>query len=300
MATNIKYLKENNLYEAHKHFMRLCETYATPIPEEYMLGEDDDQEQDPMAGGADPMAGGPDAGMGGDPNAAGGAPGGDMGGDMGADPMAGGPDAGMGGDPMAGGDMGGAPGGDMGGGDMGADPMAGGPDAGMGDDPMAGGDIPPMDDAGMDDGSTIDIDGLTKAQERLNVKQNQVGRDMSKIDQRMIDLMGAVEKLTSALDANNSEIETLKAEFEKRNPTQTEKLNLRSLDSYPFNVKPTDYWAEKNKQGGYEAYSDNNEPTTKEYVITNDDVDDVTSDIADTFFNIDDDDIQTLDKIFRY
>ena len=265
MATNIKYLKENNLYEAHKHFMRLCETYATPIPEEYMLGEDDDQEQDPMAGGADPMAGGQDAGMGGDPNAAGG-----------------------------------APGGDMGGGDMGADPMAGGPDAGMGGDPMAGGDMPPMDDAGMDDGSTIDIDGLTKAQERLNVKQNQVGRDMSKIDQRMIDLMGAVEKLTNALDANNSEIETLKAEFEKRNPTQTEKLNLRSLDSYPFNVKPTDYWAEKNKQGGYEAYSDNNEPTTKEYVITNDDVDDVTSDIADTFFNIDDDDIQTLDKIFRY
>lgn len=291
MATNIKYLKENNLYEAHKHFMRLCETYGT-LPEDSIFGEDDDQEQDPMAGGADP-----NAGMGGDPGM-GGAPGGDMGGDQ----MAGGD---MGGDPnAAGGDMGDGMdpgmGGDMAGDNMGEDPMAGG-DMGAGMDPGMDPGMPPMDDADMsaDDGSTIDIDGLTKAQERLNVKQNQVGRDMSKIDQRMMDLMGAVEKLTNALDANNSEIETLKAEFEKRNPTQTEKLNLRSLDSYPFNVKPTDYWAEKNKQGGYEAYSDNSEPTTKEYVITNDDVDDVTSDIADTFFNVDDDDIQTLDKIFR-
>ena len=91
----------------------------------------------------------------------------------------------------------------------------------------------------------------------------------------------------------------MKAEFEKRNPTQTEKLNLRSLDSYPFNVKPTDYWDEKAKQGGYEAYSDNEEPTTQEYVITNDDVDNPAKDIADTFFKINDDDIQTLDKLFN-
>ena len=35
MATNIKYLKENNLYEAHKHFMRLSEAYIpTVLPEE--------------------------------------------------------------------------------------------------------------------------------------------------------------------------------------------------------------------------------------------------------------------------
>jgi hypothetical protein len=70
------------------------------------------------------------------------------------------------------------------------------------------------------------------------------------------------------------------------------------LDSYPFNVKPTDYWADKAAQGGYEAISDNDKPTTQEYVITNDDVDNPAKDIADTFFKIDDDDIQTLDKLF--
>ncbi len=288
MATNIQYLKENNLLEAHKHFLRLCEGYM-PLPEDSVIDEDGDQEQDqdPMAGG-DPNMGGGDPNMGADPGMAGGDP--NM---AGGDPGMGGGDPGMaGGDPGMGDDAG------MGA-DPGMDPSMGG-DAGM--DPGMDAGMPPMDDSGMgmDDGSTIDIDGLTKAQERLNVKQNQVGRDLSKVDQRMMTLMDTIEKLTSALDANNAEIENLKAEFEKRNPTQTEKLNLRSLDSYPFNVKPTDYWAEKNKQGGYEAYADNSESPTKEYTITNDDVDNISSDIADTFFKVDDDDIQTLDKIFRY
>ena len=105
--------------------------------------------------------------------------------------------------------------------------------------------------------------------------------------------------MQTALDNNNSEIEALKGEFEKRNPTQTEKLNLRSLDSYPFNQKPNEYWEKKNQEGGYTAYGDNQEPTTKEYVITNNDVDNPSADVSDTFFKIDDDDIQTLDKLFN-
>jgi hypothetical protein len=97
--TNIKYLKENNLFEAHQHFMQLCEAFPFEMDE---AGDDPNAQQDP--------------------NAMGGAPGGDPmgGGAPGADPMGGGA---PGGDPMAGGP------------DAGADPMAGG----MGDDPMAGG-----------------------------------------------------------------------------------------------------------------------------------------------------------------
>ena len=152
---------------------------------------------------------------------------------------------------------------------------------------------------GQDDSDTIDIDGLTRAQDKLNIKQNHVGRDLSKVDTKIKTLIDTIQNLQDKLDANNSEIESLKSEFEKRNPTQTEKLNLRSLDSYPFNVKPNEYWENKARQGGYDAYSDNDEPTSKEYVITNNDVDNPTRDIADTFFKIDDDDIQTLDKLFK-
>ena len=176
------------------------------------------------------------------------------------------------------------------GGDMSQDPNA------MGVDPSAmGGD----ESEGQDDGDTIDIDGLTRAQDKLNVKQNHIGMDLSKVDTKIKTLIDTIQNLQDKLDANNSEIESLKSEFEKRNPTQTEKLNLRSLDSYPFNVKPNEYWEKKARQGGYDTYSDNDEPTSKEYVITNNDVDNPTRDVADTFFKIDDDDIQTMDKLFK-
>jgi hypothetical protein len=282
MATNVKYLKENNLFEAHEHFMRLSEAYIpTVLPEEEIDEEGEDMQdpnamdgQDPNAmGGADPMGGG---GMPQDPNAMGGQDPNAMGGGM-NDPMAGDPNATGGADPNAMGDT---------------DPMA---DMDM-NDPMG---EDPMGEEPEDDGETIDIDGLTKAQDKLNVKQNHIGRDLSKVDTRIDTLIDTINNLLSKVDSNNSEIESLKAEFEKRNPTQTEKLNLRSLDSYPFNVKPNEFWAEKAKQGGYEAYADNDEPTTKEYVITNDDVDNPSDDIANTFFKIDDDDIQTLEKMFN-
>ena len=276
--TNIKYLKKNNLFEAHQHFLKLSEAYIPSFPEEDMKEADDEQGMEDQAG------------LGGDAQQAQ---------DMGD------PSMGMDGSQ-----------GQMGGGMMpqdGGDAMQGAPQDGMGDpmqDQGVDSSLPPSqeepmdtdsmgDDGEKDDGDTIDINGLTKAQDKLNIKQNHVGRDLSKVDTKIKDLIDTIQSLRDKLDANNSEIESLKSEFEKRNPTQTEKLNLRSLDSYPFNVKPSDYWAEKAKQGGYEAYGDNDEPTSKEYVITNDDVDNPSRDVADTFFKIDDDDIQTLDKLFK-
>ena len=279
--TNIKYLKENNLLSAHEHFMKLSESYVPNFPEEEVDEADDQGAQDPNAMGSDPsqdpsaMGGDPSA-IGGDPSAMGGDPSA-MGNDMAQDPSMGADPSAMGGDPSMGNDMT-------------QDPSA------MGVDPSAmGGD----ESEGQDDGDTIDIDGLTRAQDKLNVKQNHVGMDLSKVDTKIKTLIDTIQNLQDKLDANNSEIESLKSEFEKRNPTQTEKLNLRSLDSYPFNVKPNEYWEKKARQGGYDTYSDNDEPTSKEYVITNNDVDNPTRDVADTFFKIDDDDIQTMDKLFK-
>ena len=276
--TNIKYLKKNNLFEAHQHFLKLSEAYVPSFPEEDMNEADDEQgmeDQAQLGGDAQQAQDMGDPSMGMDDSQ------GQMGGGMmpqdGGDAMQGAPQDGMG-DPMQ---------------DQGVDSsLPPSQEEPMGTDSMG-------DDGEKDDGDTIDINGLTKAQDKLNIKQNHVGRDLSKVDTKIKDLIDTIQSLRDKLDANNSEIESLKSEFEKRNPTQTEKLNLRSLDSYPFNVKPSDYWAEKAKQGGYEAYGDNDEPTSKEYVITNDDVDNPSSDVADTFFKIDDDDIQTLDKLFK-
>ena len=94
MATNVKYLKENNLFEAHEHFMRLSEAYIPTVLPEEEIDEDGEDMQGPNAmGGQDPNAmGGADPnGMGGQgPNAMGGAdPMADMGMNdpMGEDPM---------------------------------------------------------------------------------------------------------------------------------------------------------------------------------------------------------------------
>ena len=256
-STNIKYLKENNLYEAHKHFMRLSESYFDYPEMKHGVIEDDDDPNDPNAMGGDPNAMGGDPMAGGDPNA------------MGADPNAMGqpmPDAS---DPLGG-----------------EDPFA----DQRGDDPNAMGD----------DGSTIDIDGLTKTQEKLYSKENEVGRDLATVDNRLIKLMDTIRGLQDALEMNNNKLETLKAEFEKRNPTQTEKLDIRgAVDSYPFNVRPDEFWKKKMmEKPNYEIYGDNDKSTEDQYAITVDDINDLPSDIEKSF-SIDDDYIQTLDKLFK-
>lgn len=267
-----KFLKEKNLYEAHKQFMRLCEWSYVPTT----LEEEGDEEmpQDGGAEGGAPM----DGGMSQD----GGAP-------MGGDPMG---DA-EGGMPQDGGAEGGAP--------MGEDPM-GGAEGGA---PMDGG-MPPMEDpmggdAPMgEDETVIDVDDITNAQEKMNDKVNVVGQDLGKVDSKIEALLQTLSKMETMINNNNEEIAKFKAEFEKRNPTQTEKLNLRSLDSYPFNVNPKDYWAQKgaDPNSNYSGFSNNGEPTTQEYVITNNDVDDFSErEIADSF-DIADELRQDINKIF--
>ena len=274
--------RNNEAEKYRKRFMQIMnETfgYSTMMQEE---GEDDDM-NDPQGQGGDPGMGDGMPPQGGDPGMGGGMPpqGGDPGMGGGMPPQGG--DPGMGGDPM-GGDQG--IGGDPG---MGGDPMGG--DPGMGD-PMG------MDDPMGGDEDVIDVDDLTNAQEKGNDKVNAVGRDVVKVNHRITQLIQAIDQMQSMIDNNNRNIADLNREFQKRNPTQTEKLNLRSLDSYPFNVRPDEYWDNKARTSNYYAYGDNNEPTTAEYQITNSDVDDFDErEMADSFY-VDEDDIQNINKIF--
>ena len=277
-----KFLKEKKLYEAHKQFMRLCE--ASFVPQALEEEGEEDMQQDAGAEGGAPMDGGAPMGDG----AEGGAP---MDGDM--SPMDAGAEGGapMGGDPMGGGAEGGMP---QDAGAEGGAPM----DGGM--SPMDGG--APMGDPMVDgeDETVIDVDDITNAQEKMNDKVNVVGQDLGKVDKKIEALLQTLTKMETMINNNNEEIAKFKAEFEKRNPTQTEKLNLRSLDSYPFNVNPKDYWAQKgaDPNSNYSGFSNNDEPTTQEYVITNNDVDDFSErEIADSF-DIADELRQDINKIF--
>ena len=68
----------------------------------------------------------------------------------------------------------------------------------------------------------------------------------------------------------------MKAEFEKRNPTQVEKLSMQTAKSGPFNVTPEDYWNEKEATSNYSTEPDNNGKGQGQYVITKDDVEGTT------------------------
>jgi len=99
----------------------------------------------------------------------------------------------------------------------------------------------------------------------------------NKIDQ----LLGSVSKLESQLSSFQGigdKIDNLENELEKRAPTPEEKIEMRSFDSYPYNLKLTDFWADQ--KGKYDVLGaddalgiDDEEGTPEEYVLTKDDVD---------------------------
>lgn len=269
-----KFLKENNLLEAQRHFMRLCEWSYVPST----LEEDEPNQED--------------EGMPNDPNANQMPPQDNMGGDASMPPMGNQDNQ----DPMGQGEPNMPPQDNP----MDQDPMQGG------EDPNA---LPPIEDDPMlddelegEDEEVIDVDDLTQAQEKVNDKVNIVGQDLGQVDSKISQLLSTLAKMEQMIDNNNQEIQNFKQEFEKRNPTQTEKLNLRSLDSYPFNISPKDYWAEKgmDPNSNYSAYADNQQPTTQEYQITNNDVDDFDERAIERSFDIDDDLQQDLKKIFGF
>ena len=258
--------------------MRLAEGYlSTPS----VLGEADDEEEQQGQGGQGQAPMGPDA-------------------DSQQPPMEGAPDGGMGPGPEQG--QGQTP--------MGPDadgqqpPMEGASDSGMVLGPEQGGETP-MGPIGMEDGLepqdddvVLDVEDLTQAQEKLNHKQNNIGHDLGKVDDRIEALMTAVEKMQGIIANNNNEIIGLKKELEKRVPTQTERLNLRSLDVYPYNVKPTDYFQKVNQNGNYQVTYDNGQPTKKEHVLTQKEIDSYNPSEIEKSFDNDDLD-QSMEKIFK-
>jgi hypothetical protein len=92
----------------------------------------------------------------------------------------------------------------------------------------------------------------------------------SKIDMLMSKL-GELEQKLPDVGMLGKKIEDLQKDIEERNPTPTEKLEMRSMDSFPYNLKLTDYWENADQD------VDNGEgqeiaPEEEELVLTKDDV----------------------------
>lgn len=97
-----------------------------------------------------------------------------------------------------------------------------------------------------------------------------------------------IEAIHGKVDQLDNEIDSVKHEVVERNPTPVEQLQLRSLEMYPNYLDITQFWKEKEAEGGYKVSPDDpnkvatetdfnmeveTEPENKELVITQDDID---------------------------
>ena len=156
-------------------------------------------------------------------------------------------------------------------------PMDNGMDTEMGNEEDMGG-------TGETDGegdTVIDVDDLTNSQEATEYK-------IDGVDDKLTRMLSVLSKFSAALEASDKKIDDLRQEFEKRNPSEQEKLNIRSQASYPYSETPKDYWDAKTASNPhYNVMYDNDVSTADEqnkFDITKDDLKDVNyKNIADSF-----------------
>lgn len=134
----------------------------------------------------------------------------------------------------------------------------------------------------------IDVEELTQSQEDTEEKVEDISITMEKGFEK---ILGVVSKLNQMIDSNSASMEEIKREMEKRNPTPLEKLHMRAAnDSYPFNVSPESYWADKEASSNYRIGGED-EPDAEQYTITQGDIDRMTDfnqiskDLNDATFN---------------
>ncbi len=149
-------------------------------------------------------------------------------------------------------------------------------------DPAMGAAPAPADTAApaMGDTEEIDITDLVNMTKSLKKDIEGTQNDHSTVIGKMDDVFTKLDDLASKLSEMDSlvqKIEQLGAEVKQMKPqTPQEKLEMRSLDSYPFNQKPTDFFTQKQEE--MRASGKN------EYVLTKDDVNDFTPEtLRDTF-----------------
>lgn len=132
-------------------------------------------------------------------------------------------------------------------------------------------DEPAMDEPEAEGGEVeLDITELVQKSEDAEAASQEAN---SKIDQLMAQL-GSLESKLPNVDKLSDQFAALEKEVQERNPSEVEKLEMRSMNSYPYNLKLSDYWAQDDS--GYEVDNGDGqefeEEKEEEFVLTKDDV----------------------------
>ena len=154
---------------------------------------------------------------------------------------------------------------------------AGLPPADAGAPPMDAG-LPPADDNNTEEIDITDLVNMTKSikkdvddskSEHIGVteKMDSVFSKLTDLEQKLTQMDMVMDKI----DRLDSKIDTMKEK------TPEQKLELRSLDSYPFNQNPQEFFSQK--QGEMKASGKD------DYILTKQDVNDYSNDMIKNSFN---------------
>jgi hypothetical protein len=172
-----------------------------------------------------------------------------------------------------------------------------GDEGGFGDEPMD----KPAEEMGSDE-VEVDVTDLVNTSNELKASADENSDKMSELIDNFTKLASQVNsmgQMSKKIDSLGSELSKVSAEIEKRNPTPTQKIEMRSLDSFPYNIKLSDFWSDnadkfttvdsaESTVGGEEE-----EEEAKEYVLTKADASDFSSsDIKDSFGDFEEEDIE--------
>ena len=127
------------------------------------------------------------------------------------------------------------------------------------------------------DEETVEVDVTD-----IVAKSEETKTSVDGINTKMDDLLGKLSDLESqigGMDQVIGKIDDLEKEIERRNPTPVEKLEMRSMDSFPYSVSLTDFWDDRE---GYDATEEETE-----YTLTQSDVDNYDQKEIRTSFNSD-------------
>jgi len=147
------------------------------------------------------------------------------------------------------------------------------PDIEVVDEPGAtGGDEETKTEGEGEETEEIDITDLVNSQQEIKDKQQEI---MDNLFGKLDDLQGKLANMDQILN----KISSLEAKFDRyREKTPEEKLELRSLDSYPYNQKLTDFFDDKKV--------DMEKSGKNEYILTSDEVENFSpNEIKKTFNN---------------
>ena len=109
----------------------------------------------------------------------------------------------------------------------------------------------------------VDVTSLVQGSEEAKQSADRASQNSEMLLQKL----DALEAKLNTMDSVGAKIDELEKEIVKRNPTPVEKLEMRSLNSFPYTQKLTDYWADK--EGQYDVMGTDKE----EYTLTQNDVD---------------------------